>query len=62
MKDLSFHGAAVGPDERGDGHHGGVAPIARTIVATGTSQINVHAIIALALRTDKPVSPTLQDR
>jgi hypothetical protein len=62
MKDLSFHGAAVGPDERGDEHHGGVVPIARTFVATGTSQMNVHAIIALALRTGKPVSPTLQDR
>jgi hypothetical protein len=56
MKDLSFHGAAVGPDERGDEPRGGIVPIARTFVATGPSQMHVHAIIALALWTGKPVS------
>jgi hypothetical protein len=62
MKDLSFHGAAVGPGERGDGHCGGVVSIAQTIVAMGMSQMDVQAIITLALRTDKPVAATLQDR
>jgi hypothetical protein len=53
MKDLSFHGAAVAPGERGDGHCGGVVSIAQTIVTTGMSQMDVLAIIDLALRTGK---------
>jgi hypothetical protein len=59
MKCLSFHGTTVGPDERGDGHDGGVVPITQTIVATGMSQMDVQAIIILALLTDKPVAVTL---
>jgi hypothetical protein len=46
MEGFSFLGVAVGPDEREGKNRGNLVTIARAMVATRTSQMDIAAIIA----------------